>query len=54
MDVLFSSPSIIRVSTTRRLGWAEHVTSTEKRRSAYMDLVVKHDGKRAPGTSRDK
>jgi hypothetical protein len=51
MDVLYSSPNIVRVIKTGRLRWEEDATRTEKNRSA---LVGKHDGKRAFGTSRHK
>jgi hypothetical protein len=42
---LYSSPDIIRVIKSKRLGWAGHVASTGERRGAYSVLVGKPEGR---------
>jgi len=42
---LYSTPNIIRVIKTRRIGWKGHVERMEKRRDAYLVLVRKPEGK---------
>jgi hypothetical protein len=41
---LYSSPNIIRVIKSRRMGWAGHVKG--EKRGAYWALVGKHQGNR--------
>jgi hypothetical protein len=42
---LHSSPSIIRMIKSRRMGWAGHVARMEAKMNAYRILVGKPDGK---------
>jgi hypothetical protein len=46
---LYSSPSIIRVIKSRRMGWAGHASRMGERRNAYRILVGKPEGKRPLG-----
>jgi hypothetical protein len=43
---LYSSPSIIRMSKSRRMRWAGHVARKGEKRNAYKILVGKPEGKR--------
>jgi hypothetical protein len=43
---LYSSPNIIRMTTSRRMRWAGHVEIMGKNRNAYRVSVGKPDGKR--------
>jgi hypothetical protein len=43
---LYSSPSIIRVIKSRRMGWAGHVPRMREKRNSYRILVRKPEGKR--------
>jgi hypothetical protein len=43
---LFSSPSIIRMTDSRRMMWAGHVARMGEKRNAYTILVGKPEGKR--------
>jgi hypothetical protein len=40
---------IIRMITSRRMGWAGHVARMREPRNAYRILVGKPEGKRPPG-----
>jgi hypothetical protein len=42
---LYSSPSIIRIITSRRMRWAEHVARMGEKRNVYRLLVGKPEGK---------
>jgi hypothetical protein len=42
---LYSSPSIFRVVKSRRMRWAGHVARIWEKRTAYMILVGKPEGK---------
>jgi hypothetical protein len=42
---LYSSPSIIRIISTRRTRWAGHVARMGEKRNAYRLLVEKSEGK---------
>jgi hypothetical protein len=42
---LYSSPSIIRIFKSRRMGWAGHVAQMRTKRNAYRLLVGKPEGK---------
>jgi hypothetical protein len=46
---LYSSPSIIIMSKSRRMRWAVHVARMEEKRNACRILVGKPDGKRPLG-----
>jgi hypothetical protein len=50
---LYSSPYIIRMIMSRRMGWAGHVAHMEDKRTACRILVGKPEGKRL-GTPRRK
>jgi hypothetical protein len=49
---LYSSPSIIRIMKSRRMGWAGHVARMGENRNAYRLLVGKPEGKRPLGRPR--
>jgi hypothetical protein len=49
---LYSSPSIIRISRSRRLKWAGHVAPVGEKRNVYMLLVGKPERKRPLGRSK--
>jgi hypothetical protein len=49
---LYSSPSIIRMIKSRRMGWAGHVGRMWEKRNAYRILVGKPEGKRPLGRPR--
>jgi hypothetical protein len=46
---LYSSPNIIRVIKSRRMGWAGHEARMEEIRKAYKMLVGNPEGKRPLG-----
>jgi hypothetical protein len=43
---LYSSPSIIRMTKSRRMKWAGHVARVRETRNAYRILVGNSEGKR--------
>ena len=45
LSVLYFSPNIIRVITSRKVRWAGHVTRMGERRGAERVLVGKPEGK---------
>jgi hypothetical protein len=49
---LYSSPSIIRMIKSRRMGWAGHVAHMGEKRNAYRILVGKPEGNRPLGRHR--
>jgi hypothetical protein len=49
---LYSSPSIIRITKSRRIRWAVHGAQIGEKRNAYGLLVGKPDGKRPLGRPR--
>jgi hypothetical protein len=49
---LYSSPSIIRMIKSRRIGWAGHVAPMGDKRNSYRNLVRKPNGKRPLGRPR--
>jgi len=49
---LYSSPNIVRVIKSRRMGWAGHVARMGKERGVYRVLVGKPEGKRPLGRPR--
>jgi hypothetical protein len=46
---LYSSPSIIRIIKSRRMGWAGHIARMGEKMNAYRLLVGKPEGKRPLG-----
>jgi hypothetical protein len=46
---LYSSPSIIRIIKSRRMGWVGYVARIGEKRNAYRTLVGKPEGKRPLG-----
>jgi hypothetical protein len=49
---LYSSPSIIRIITSRRMRWAGHVVRMGEKRNVYRLLVGKPERKRPLGRAR--
>ena len=49
LNDLYSSPNIVRVIKSRRMGWAGHVARMGKKRGVYRVLVGKPEGRRALG-----
>jgi len=49
---LYSSPNIIRVIKSRRMGWAGYSARMDESRGVYMVLVGKPEGKRSLGRHR--
>jgi hypothetical protein len=49
---LYSSPTIITISKSRRMRWAGNVARTGQKRNAYRILVEKPEGKRHLGRPR--
>jgi hypothetical protein len=41
---LYSSPNIVRMIKSRRMGWAGHVAQMGEKRNAYRILVGKPEG----------
>jgi len=54
LNDLYSSPNIVRVINSRRIGWAEHVARMGERRGVYWVLVGKPEGKRPLGRHRHR
>ena len=49
---LYSSPNIVRVVKSRRMGWAGHVARMEEGRGVHKVLMGKPEGKRSLGRPR--
>jgi hypothetical protein len=49
---LYSSPSIIRIIKSRRMGWAGHVARIGEKKNVYRLFVGKPEGKRPLGRPR--
>jgi hypothetical protein len=49
LNVLYSSPNIVRVIKPRRMRWAGRVARMGERRGVYKVLVRKPEGKRPLG-----
>jgi hypothetical protein len=49
---LYTSPNIIRMIKSRRMGWAGHVARMGEKRNAYRILVGKPEGRRPVGIPR--
>jgi hypothetical protein len=52
LNDLYSSPNIVRMIKSRRIGRAEDVVRMGERRGVYRVLVGKPEGKRSHGRSR--
>jgi hypothetical protein len=52
LNDLYSSPNIIRVIKSRRMGWLGHVARMGEKRGAYRVWAWKSDGKRQLGRPR--
>jgi len=52
LDVLYSSPNIVRVIKSRRMRWAGHVARMGEERGVYKVMVGKPEGKRPLGRPR--
>jgi len=52
LNDLYSSPNIVRVIKSRRMGWAEHVARMGKERGMYRVLVGIPKGRRPLGRPR--
>ena len=52
LNGLYFSPNIVRVTKSRRMGWAGHVALMVEERGAYRVLVGKPEGKRPLGRLR--
>ena len=52
LNVLYSSPNIVRVIKSRRMRWAGHVARMGEERGMYRVLVGKLEGKRPLGGPR--
>jgi hypothetical protein len=49
INVLYSSPNVVRVIKSRRMRWAGHVARMGEERGVYRVLVGKPEGKRPIG-----
>ena len=54
LNVLYSSPNIVRVIKSRRMRWADHVARMVEWRGLYRVLVGKPGGKRPLGRPRHR
>jgi hypothetical protein len=54
LDVLYSSPNIVRVIECGRMGWAGHVAHMGEGRGMYKVLVGKPGGKKTLGRPRHR
>jgi hypothetical protein len=54
LNKLYSSPSIIRVTKSRRMRWSRHVARMGEKRNAFRILVGKPEGKRPLGRPRHR
>ena len=52
LNILYSSPNIVRVTKSRRMGWAGHAAGMGEERGVYRVLVGKPEGKRPLGRPR--
>jgi len=52
INVLYSSPNIVRVIKLRRMRWAGHVARMDEKREVYRVLVRNPEGKRPLGRPR--
>jgi hypothetical protein len=54
LNDLYPSTNIVRVITSRRMGWAEHVARMGEGRGIYRFLMGKPEGKRPLGRPRHR
>ena len=54
LNVLHSSPNIVRVIKSRRMRWAEYVARMEELTGVYRVMVGKSEGKRPLGRPRHR
>jgi hypothetical protein len=54
LNDLYSSPNIIRVIKSRRMGWAGHIARMGAKRGAYRILVGRPEGRRPLGRPRHR
>ena len=52
LNDLYPSPSIVRVTNSRRMGWAEHVARMVEERGVFRFLVGEPNGRRPLGRPR--
>jgi hypothetical protein len=52
LNSVYSSPTIMQVIKSRRMGWVRHVARMRERRGVYRVLVGKPEGKRPLGRPR--
>ena len=52
LNDLYSSPNIVRVIKSRRMGWAGHVARMDEERGVYRVLVGKPEGRKLMGRPR--
>jgi hypothetical protein len=52
LQILYSSPNIIRQIKSRRMRWAAHVAHLGEERKLYTVLMGKPEGNRSPVTPR--
>jgi len=52
LNDLYSSPNIVRVIKSRRMGWAGHVARMGEEKEVYRFLVGKREGRRPLGRPR--
>jgi hypothetical protein len=52
LNDLYCSPNIVRVITSRKIRWTEHVARKGERRGIYRVLVGKPEGKKPLGRPR--
>jgi hypothetical protein len=54
LNILYSSPNIIRKIKSRRMSWAGHVACMGEERNVYRVLIGKPEGKRPLGRPRHR
>jgi hypothetical protein len=54
LNDLYSSPNVIRVIKSRRMGWAGHVARMGEKRGAYRILVGRPEGRPPLGRARHR
>jgi len=54
LNDLYSSPNILRMIKSRRMGWAGHVARMGKRRDAHRDLAGKPEGQSKLGRTKSR
>ena len=54
LNDLYSSPNIVRVIKSRRMGWAGHVARMDEERGVYRVLVGKPEGRKLMGRPRHR